>query len=218
LHKYKPYVCVTFSKFHTRSEMKKNAMLLVLFIALLHPLSAQRSAKAKDEKRFVDKLFVGGTLGLMFGDITRIDVEPIAGIWVVPQWSLGLGGRYGYFSQRGTYLAGGRQVFRSHLWGVSAFTQILPIPNLSDVTPIDVKGGIIFHGGYEALYLDQKLTEPFSSTETGKTWVHLFLAGAGYRQQLGERAAINILFLWNLRPSSYSPYTSTPIIRVNVTF
>jgi hypothetical protein len=198
--------------------MKRFVILPILLFALLQPLSAQKNTRAKEEKRFVDKLFVGGTLGLMFGDITRIDVEPIAGIWVVPQWSLGVGGRYGYFSQRGTYLAGGRQVFRSHLWGASAFTQILPIPNLSEVTPINVKGGIIFHGEYEALYLDQKLTEPFTSTETGKTWVHLYLAGAGYRQQLGERAAINILFLWDISPSGYSPYISSPIIRVNVTF
>jgi len=36
-----------------------------------------------DEKKFSDKLFFGGTLGLMFGDVTQVDIVPLAGIWVI---------------------------------------------------------------------------------------------------------------------------------------
>ena len=203
------------------SIMRGKVWLLILFSLVLafQPASSQvKSKEAQEPKRFSDKLFYGGTLGLMVGDITRIDVLPIAGIWVIPQWSVGVGGRYGYLSQKGYYMLGGSQVYRSHIWGASGFTQILPIVNLSEVTPIKVNGGIIFHGEYETLYIDQKMIDPFNTTEAGKTWIHLYLAGVGYRQIVGRRAAVNILFLWDFSKSNYSPYTTTPILRVNVTF
>lgn len=168
-----------------------------------------------ETKRFSDKLFYGGTFGLTFGDITQVDVVPIVGLWVIPQWSLGVGGRYTYYSRRSIFQ--GNQVIRTHIWGVSGFTQILPIADFSKSTPINIHGGIILHGEYEGLYLDQRMINP-TSTLSGKTWVNLYLAGFGYRQLLGERAALNLLLLWDLSNSPYSPYVSNPIIRVNVTF
>ena len=166
-------------------------------------------------RSFSEKIFYGGSLGLTFGSITQVDIVPLAGLWVLPQWSVGVGGRYTYLSRRS--LNSGERVLRTHIWGVSGFTQILPIADLSEVTSVNIHGGIILHGEYEGLYLDQQMVNPLS-TLSGKTWINLYLAGIGYRQILGERAALNILFLWDLSNSQYSPYTSNPIIRFNVTF
>lgn len=46
----------------------------------------------------------------------------------------------------------------------------------------------------------------------------MFLAGVGYRVPIGERAALNILVLWDLTNNSYSPYTTNPLLRVSVNF
>lgn len=186
--------------------------IIILFLTLTSFTSF--SQQESDKKKFSDKLFFGGTLGLTFGDVTQIDVVPLAGIWVVPQWSVGVGGRYTYFSRRSIYQ--GERVLRTHMWGASGFTQILPIPDFSKILPINLHGGILLHGEYEGLYLDQRMIDPFSNL-AGKTWVHLYLAGFGYRQILGERAALNILLLWDLSNNQFSPYVSSPIIRVNVT-
>lgn len=187
------------------------------FIALLLFAQNSFSVNPKDDEfdKFSDRLFFGGTIGLTFGDVNQVDIVPLGGIWILPQWSVGVGGRYTYFSRRSLYQSG--RVLRTHIWGFSGFTQILPISNFSDVTPIPLNGGIILHGEYEGLYLDQQMIN-VSSTLSGKTWVHLYLAGVGYRQILGERAAMNILLLWDLSNNPLSPYLSNPILRVNVTF
>lgn len=196
----------------------KSLLAIILFSALSIASYAQKKEN-KQPERFVDKLFWGGTIGIMIGDVTRIDVQPVAGIWVIPQWSVGVGGRYGYYSQKSRQLfSSDTKVYRSHIWGASAFTQILPIRDLSESTPIKLKGGIIFHGEYEGLYIDQKMIDPFNSTQTGRVWQDVLLAGVGYRQKLGERAALNIIFLWTLSGEARTTYAQNPILRVNVTF
>jgi hypothetical protein len=191
--------------------------LLVLGSLLTINLSfGQKSSDYKPEK-FSDKLFFGGALGLTVGDITQIDIIPVAGIWVIPQWSLGIGGRYSFYSHRGYFIGGPSESYRTHIWGGSVFTQILPIVDFSEILPIPVHGGIMFHGEFERLYLDRRLIDPFTSSDSRKTWVDLCLVGVGYRQRLGERAAINILLLWEVSNSSYSPYPQSPMIRVNIT-
>ncbi len=189
--------------------------LVVLFSLLLVQYSYSNNPKGDEFDEFSDRLFFGGTIGLTFGDVNQVDIVPLGGIWILPQWSVGVGGRYTYFSRRSIYQSG--RVLRTHIWGFSGFTQILPISDFSKVTPIPLHGGIILHGEYEGLYLDQRMINA-SSTLAGKTWVHLYLAGVGYRQILGERAAMNILILWDLSNNPLSPYLSNPILRVNVTF
>jgi hypothetical protein len=180
-------------------------------------LYCQLNSSERD-KKFTDKLFYGGAIGLSIGDVSQVDIVPIAGIWIIPQWSLGVGGRYSYYSHRGYFIGGPSQTYRSHIWGTSAFTQVLPIPDLSEVTPIQIHGGLIFHAEIEWLYIDRRMINPFvTDGETGKTWINLYLIGLGYRQRIGERAAFNILLLWNVKKDTYSPYISNPMIRVNFT-
>lgn len=186
------------------------------FIVLVSISYNSLAGNQYEEKKFVDKLFFGGAIGLTFGDVNQVDIVPLAGIWIVPQWSLGVGGRYTYFSRRSIFQ--GEKVLRTHIWGASTFTQILPIADFSKVLPINLHGGIILHGEYEGLYLDQRMIDPLNSNLAGKSWVHLYLAGFGYRQILSDRAALNILLLWDLSNNQYSPYVSNPLLRVNVTF
>ncbi|HOP04467.1 MAG TPA: hypothetical protein PL017_01460 [Tenuifilaceae bacterium] len=192
-----------------------NRTLFSFFLILLWSFSSTASKEGDGFDSFSDRLFFGGTIGVTFGDVNQLDIVPIGGMWILPQWSVGVGGRYTYFSRRSIYQ--NDRVLRTHIWGFSGFTQVLPIRNFSEVTPIPLNGGIFLHGEYEGLYLDQRMINT-SSALSGKTWVHLYLAGVGYRQILGERAALNILLLWDLSNNPLSPYLSNPILRVNVTF
>ncbi|MFP4556277.1 MAG: hypothetical protein ACLFNU_05340 [Bacteroidales bacterium] len=189
------------------------AILALLNLLAFTNVNAQER-RAKSDDKFSDKLFFGGSLGLTIGDITQVDVLPVAGIWVIPQWSLGVGGRYSYYSQRSLALGDFGQRYRSHIWGVSAFTQILPVADFSEVLPVSTRGGLMFHGEYEMLYIDRQRIDP---TQNKKTWVDILLVGVGYRQLVGEKAALNIMLLWHFTQDDFTPYPQNPIIRVNFT-
>ena len=199
--------------------MAKAKILLMTFFVTFSILSIDAYAQRRhgDFQRFSDRLFFGGSIGLAVGNhLTQVDVVPMVGMWVLPQWSLGVGGRYSFRKERFNVISGESQSLKTHIWGVSGFTQILPIPDFHETFNIDVRGGILLHGEYEGLYMDKKFFDSLASE--GKGWVHMYLVGGGWRQRIGDRAAINILLLWDLSNSRYSPYSSNPIIRFSITF
>ncbi len=195
----------------------QKAGLILLFSLLYLNMALAQVAEVEKPKKFSDKLFYGGSLGLMFGNFTQVDINPVGGIWIFPQWSLGVGGRYSYYSQRTNFIGTPTQVYRSHLWGGSVFTQILPVPDFSEISKLPFKGGIMLHAEYEKLYIDRRILDPLHSVETGKTWVNLILIGGGYRQRIGDRAAFNVMILWQIAQGGVSPYPQNPLIRVNIT-
>lgn len=196
----------------------KNRKAIVLFIVgFLMAANLFGQEKSYEEpKKFSDRFFWGGMLGLMVGHITQIDILPVGGIWIFPQWSVGVSGRYSFYNQRGILLSDSRS-YSSHIWGGAVFTQVLPIPDFSEVFPIPFKGGIILHGEYEKMFIDRRVSNPFGANVAGRTWVDLVLVGFGYRQRIGERAAVNMLLLWEISKSEFSPYRQNPIIRVTFT-
>ena len=197
----------------------KNYSRIVLFIVTLFiadNIAAQEN-RDHEPKEFKDRFFWGGSLGLMIGHITQIDVVPVGGLWIFPQWSVGLTGRYGFYNQRGILLTDSNRSYSSHIFGGSVFSQILPIPDFSQYFSIPFRGGIVLHGEYEKLFIDRRVSNPFGNYVSGKTWTDLVLIGFGYRQRVGEKAAINMLVLWEMSNSKYSPYQQNPIIRVTFT-
>lgn len=174
--------------------------------------------KQIERKTLRDKIFFGGSIGMVFGNVTRIDILPQAGMWIIPQWAVGFGGRYSYRRERFNIIGGQSNPYKTHIWGLSGFTQILPIPDLDKTFKIGIHGGIVFQGEWEGLYLDKGTLDPLTPNPSGKSWVHIILVGGGYRIPVGERAALNILLLWDLTNSKYSPYTTNPLIRLNVNF
>lgn len=195
--------------------MKIFRTLLFGFVFLF--CSNGMAQKASPYTKFSDRIFYGGSLGLAVGHVTQIDIMPVTGIWIFPQWSVGVGGRYSYYSHSGYVIGATTRPSRTHIWGGSVFTQILPIPDFSEVLPIDIKGGLFFHAEYEKLLINRQLVNPLVTTQPGKTWIDLYLVGLGYRQRLGEKAAFNIMLLWDVSPGSYSPYLNNPMIRINFT-
>lgn len=189
-------------------------LLITSFVFLAWGSSAQKTPRFST---FSDRLFYGGALGLAIGHITQVDVMPLAGIWIFPQWSVGVSGRYSFYNQSGYVIAPGVRNSSTHIWGGSVFTQILPIPDFSEVLPVKVDGGIFFHAEYEKLFLSRRVFNPNLEVSSGKIWVDVYLIGVGYRQPLGERAAINMMLLWDVSKGDYSPYPNSPMLRLNIT-
>lgn len=166
---------------------------------------------------FRDRLFTGGTFGLSVGSrLTQIDFQPLAGLWIFPQWNIGACGRYMYRSERFNLEQGSSAPRRTHILGISGFTQVLPIPDFSKLFGISLHGGVVLHAEYEALYVDRRHIN-ISDVE-GRTWVKLLFVGGGWRQRIGDRSAVNLLVLWNLNEKTYSPYLDNPILRFSFTF
>ena len=208
----------------TQSKIVSSLLLLLILLFSFTNLYAQQKKKekvkekVKEEQRFVDKIFFGGTIGMVFGTVTRIDIQPTIGMWVIPQWAIGFGGRYTFLKGQYNPYGGGGSSNKTNIWGLSGFTEIVPIRDFDDAFKIGIKGGVVLHGEWEGLYLDKGQIDPSSTTNEGKGWVHMFLVGGGYRVPVGERAAINILVLWDLTNNNYSPYTTNPLIRLSVNF
>jgi len=190
-------------------------LLGITLLLLSNAINAQ--VRTKESTKFSDKIFFGGSVGMVFGTVTEIDILPVVGMWVIPQWSIGAGGRYTFRKERSNFIENS-QPYSTHIWGLSGFTEILPIPDLDKAFKIGIHGGPIFHGEWEGLYLDKGLLDPTAGIDKGKGWVHLFLVGAGYRFPVGDKAAINLLAMWNLTDSRYSPYASNPMFRLSVNF
>ena len=146
--------------------MAKSKILLMTFFVNLFILSFDAYAQRRhgDFQNFSDRLFFGGSFGLAFGShVTQVDVVPMVGMWVLPQWSVGVGGRYSFRKERFNVISGESQSLKTHIWGVSGFTQVLPIPDFYETFNIDVRGGIVLHGEYEGLYMDKKFFDSLAS-------------------------------------------------------
>jgi hypothetical protein len=66
--------------------------------------------------------------------------------------------------------------------------------------------------------MDKGTFDPNAINPGNKGWVHIILAGVGYRFPLGDKVALNLLVMWDLTNSKYSPYTTNPLLRVNINF
>lgn len=178
-----------------------------VLISVLLALGILKSGMAQNEKVSLrDKIYFGGNIALAFGSETQIEIAPYVGYRFTPRWSAGIGGSYNYFKTSRNFGS-----FSTSLYGGNVFTKY------TIVRDFPAKGMSIFsHLEYEALSLEKKyFKEPFD--EKGRFIMHSVIVGGGLRQYLGGRASMELLILFNLNQTKYSPYQS-PIIRVGFNF
>jgi hypothetical protein len=173
----------------------KKLVSILLFILIFTNLYAQDSLKGDRKPAFMDRIFFGGDLGLQFGTYTFINVSPVIGYKFTEKVVGGFGITYQYLSYSDVNLS-------TNIYGGSLFGRYYILENL------------FAHAEYQLLNL-----EPFYvNYSTGNIYkgsrmnVESYLVGGGYRQPISGNASFNILVLWNLSNSIYSPY-SNPIIR-----
>lgn len=139
------------------------------------------------------RIWVGGNLGLQFGTVTLIQVNPLVGYRLTPKLTLGVTGNYIYlrdntFSQR----------YSTEIYGGGLFGRYF------------ITDDLYAHTEYEILSLE---TPNAYGSGLYRTNVTSVLVGGGYRQWISDRAGIDLMLLWNVNQSRLSPY-SNPIIRV----
>jgi hypothetical protein len=211
------FIAVKSIKYMER-KIRSGSINIILLLLLFTNCDIFAQVKAKEREKFSDKIFFGGSIGAGISTyVTEIDILPFVGLWILPQWSLGTGGRYTFRKER-NFNNGSTHSYSANIWGLSGFTDILPIRDLDKTFKIGIHGGPIFHGEWEGLYLDKGMFNPTSTVPKGKGWVHLFLVGGGYRLPVGRKSAINLLVLWDLTNNRYSPYTTNPLLRLSVNF
>lgn len=144
-------------------------------------------------KNIADRIYYGGSLGLQFGSITSVNIAPNIGYKLTPRLSAGIGITYIY-AKDNRYA----NSYSINYYGGSIFSRL------------KITDNIFAHAEYEALTL--KAENQFTG-DVVKTSVPNLYIGGGYRQAIGTNSSFNILILYNVNESRYSPY-SNPIIRL----
>lgn len=155
-----------------------------------------------------ERLFYGGSFGLIFGTITDIQVSPVIGLWVLPRIAVAVGPTYRYYKY---------QIDKTSMYGGRSYLQLVVIKDLNSLLPVGVHTGIFFHIEDELLSLKTSFWKNPPPYKSDRFYVNTVLAGAGISQQIGRRASLNFMVLWPLNDSGYEIY-SKPEIKISFTF
>jgi len=143
-------------------------------------------------------VWVGGSLGLSFGDVDYVEIAPLVGYRVNPDLTLGLGALFRYRDD--SRYPGGLSTTD---WGASAFGRYHVVPQ------VFVQG--------EVEYLSYEyLAAPGTTRRDSET---SFLGGGGFAQPLGGAAVLELTVLYNFSYSSsdlIQPYASPWVYRLGV--
>jgi hypothetical protein len=153
--------------------------------------AADQAAQAQPEKQsgngaWKQKMYYGGYVNFSLGSYTSIGVEPMVGYKIIPRLSLGLKIRYDYIQDK-RYA----ETYSYSNYGGSLFTRLSVIKQL------------YLHAEYAAYNYQN-----YSGTDNEeRIWVPFLFLGAGFRQPLGGRAALNAQVLFDVLNSDKSPYS-----------
>jgi hypothetical protein len=170
--------------------MKNSITTLLLILLATNFTTAQFSGATNTPREtFGQRLYYGGNLGLQFGTQTVIDINPIVGYRINPKLSAGIGIKYQYYKYKNI-----GYTYETNIYGGSVFGRY------------NVFDGLFAYTEYAIINL-----EAFDTRK--RTDVFSWFVGGGYAQPLGSRASMNIMILYNLTETRYTPYTN-PIFRV----
>lgn len=154
------------------------------------------------------KLFVGGNLGLTFGDMTYVNVSPSIGYRFSELLAAGVQINTQYESVK--YYDQTNALYQKNRYGMlggGIFGRIYPIPQLF----IHVQPEMNFIFGKTYLYNGGSV-----STQKYRENVPSLLAGVGYSQNTGGNSAVTIMVLYDVLQNPNSPYGNKPIFRIGV--
>lgn len=136
-----------------------------------------------------DKLFFGGNLGLTFGQFSYVNISPIVGYKIKPNFSAGVGIIYEYFSDQ-RY----QPYYSTTIFGGKLFAQSVLFDYL------------ILYAENNTLSLECKHFDVVNNyPNDGRFMIQVPWVGAGFYQKAG-RGGMYFMILFNLNTSANSPY------------
>ncbi|WP_298732066.1 hypothetical protein [uncultured Chitinophaga sp.] len=150
------------------------------------------------------RMMIGGSLGLVFGDYTNINVSPLIGYRFSDLFAAGVNLNAQYASEKEEY--GGRTAYRYQytVFGGGVWGRIYPLEML------------FLHAQPEYNHVSEKYTDYTVDPKlTSKTsyGVSSLLLGGGYSQPLGSGySAFYIMVLYDVLQNVRSPYQNRPQI------
>lgn len=190
--------------------MKKILTLSIVFLVLSNVLSAQVYFEEKVEQdsdsvsknNLRERIYTGGNFSVNVGsDFSFVDISPLVGYMVTPEFSVGLGASYLYLSRRYVLRPSGNTFkVNTSVYGGRTFAR----QNILD--------NYFAHVEFEAMnveFASNRINE-----NTVREWVPGLLIGGGFFQPLFGRGGVNITLLYNLLHDEIrSPYNSAIIFR-----
>ena len=175
--------------------------LLAVFFMFTASLSAFSQGKDNSLKGapLKDRIVTGGGVGLGFGSVRDyFSVSPMIGYRLTAKLLGGTGVTYRYTSYK-LY----RPSIKLNDYGLNPFLRFTVYRN------------IFIHTEYE--YLNYEI--PTSLAETTRRSFDSVLAGGGFIQPIGQRAAFYLMALYNFSyqdQTQYSPYDSPIVVRAGI--
>jgi hypothetical protein len=145
-----------------------------------------------------DKMFFGGGVGLGFGDVDFVSVEPLIGFRLHPKVSVGASFLYRFTSDNRF-----PDEVNTNDYGARAFVQYYPVPN--------------FFGQLEYEYLNYEYVLP--TLDTDRNTAGSLFVGGGISRPIARNAAFFASALYNLSYDDNDPnrpYDSPWVVRVGV--
>lgn len=180
--------------------------LLLVFLAVLSLHAQSRRGSSYDNSLkgtpFKERIITGGGLGLSFGSQQDFfSISPMIGYRVTERMLAGTGITYRYTKYK--YYTPAIKLID---YGFNPFIRYT------------IYNGIFVQTEYE--YLNYEY--PTDLNETMRKGYNSFLAGGGFVQPLGDKAAFYVMALYNfsyqtVQPGEYSPYMTPLILRGGIT-
>ena len=154
------------------------------------------STKREKERNndWMEKLTYGGNFQLQFGTFTFIYLSPTIGYTPFEEFNFGVGLIYNYISldYGKPYGKVSQSVFGGHSYARYFVTD-----------------NVFLQSQYDML----RQPDVYSTRSDAKKWVKYVLVGGGFRQPIGDKAALSSSILYNLTPDRLSIYPSRIIIQ-----
>jgi hypothetical protein len=170
--------------------------------------------KAQTEygETFKSRIYVGGSFALGLGNVTSIDISPMAGYNFNRYLSAGAGITYMFYSYNDPF--GNSADYRTSFYGARVFARAVPLP--------DLLRGLFLHAEYESIN-NERLAEAFPNgpLQLQRTWTPAVLIGPGFRSQMGANSFFTLSLYYNVLDDgtmATSIYSGPIIYRVGFIF
>ena len=155
------------------------------------------STPPKTKRSFKERIYVGGYLGLQFGTYTSIDISPLVGYRVTPDFNVGIGVLYTYtsFDYGGTIGQHGYSSWGGRLTANYTLFNFLALGIEYQYRTVEL------YNVYEQSFEDQG--------------VNVLFLGGGIRQKVGGNTYMFLMAYYDVLQEEYSPYNSV-VLRIGV--